>query len=73
MVCGNNGNPQDKGICEYGGRDFVFGGNFHYNKDKGVTCSCGNNIFQMVSHLKMIKCLNIALMLQKNIYLIVKG
>lgn len=52
MTCGRE-NPQDREICECGGRNFVFGDNFHYHKKKGVTCGCGNNQFQMISHVNM--------------------
>lgn len=35
MKCGNL-NPQDREICECGGRNFVFGNNFTYENKKVV-------------------------------------
>lgn len=52
MVCGNE-NPQNREACECEGRNFVFGDNFTYSKDKGVICGCGSNQFQMTSYINM--------------------
>lgn len=49
MKCGNL-NPQDREICECGGRNFVFGNNFTY-ENKKVVCGCGNDKFQMTFHM----------------------
>lgn len=51
MVCGKE-NPQDREICECGGRNFVFGNKFTF-ENREVVCSCGNNRFQMTSHINM--------------------
>lgn len=52
MRCGNE-NPQDKEICDCGGRNFVFGNNFTYTLESGVVCDCRNRKFKMVSHINM--------------------
>lgn len=52
MKCGNE-NPQDREICECGGRNFVYGNNFTYIKENGVICNCGNNKFKMTFHFNM--------------------
>ncbi len=52
MVCGNE-NPQDREVCQCGGRNFVFGSNFEYSKEQGVVCQCGSKEFKMVSHFNM--------------------
>jgi hypothetical protein len=52
MKCGKT-NPHGREVCECGGRNFVFGNNFNYTKEKGVICDCGNNKFEMVFHLNM--------------------
>ena len=51
MKCGNE-NPQDREICECGGRNFVFGNKFKYINKK-VVCDCGNDKFQMTMHFNM--------------------
>lgn len=57
MKCGNI-NPQDRAICECGGRAFVFGDNFSYTKEEGVKCDCGENKFQKISHVDFIEYTN---------------
>lgn len=52
MKCANE-NPTDREMCTCGGRNFVFGQNFHYEKETGAVCNCGNNVFQMVGHINM--------------------
>ena len=50
MKCGNE-NPQDRDICDCGGRDFVFGNSFTYTLENGVICNCGNKKFKMTFHM----------------------
>lgn len=52
MDCGKE-NPQDREICECGGRSFIYGNNFTYTKENGIVCNCGNNEFKFLSHLNM--------------------
>jgi hypothetical protein len=49
MKCGNE-NPQDREVCDCGGRDFVFGDEFTY-VDKKVVCNCGSTEFRMSTHV----------------------
>ncbi len=49
MVCGNP-NPQDRAICECGGRNFVFGNNFTY-ENKELICNCGGKGFVLSFHM----------------------
>ena len=49
--CGNP-NPQDRGICECGGRNFIYGDNFSCINKK-VICNCGNDKFTMTFHMNM--------------------
>jgi hypothetical protein len=49
MVCGNE-NPQDREVCDCGGRDFVFGDKFTYVDGK-VICNCGSLEFRMSTHV----------------------
>jgi len=49
MVCGNI-NPQDREICECGGRNFVYGNKFTY-EDKKVVCNCGSDQFKTTFHM----------------------
>lgn len=51
MKCGKE-NPQDREICECGGRNFVFGDSFQYIDGK-VICNCGNDKFKMITHINM--------------------
>jgi len=51
MVCGNI-NPQDREICECGGRNFIYGNNFTY-ENKKVICNCSNDQFKMTFHMNM--------------------
>lgn len=47
-----NENPQDREVCECGGRNFVFGDHIGI-VDKQVTCDCGGRQFKMVMHMNM--------------------
>ena len=52
MKCGNE-NPQDREVCDCGGRDFVFGDKFTYI-DKRIVCNCGSTEFKMSTHMDFI-------------------
>ena len=63
LKCGNE-NPQDRAICECGGRNFIFGDNFTFENGKAI-CKCGNDQFKMIAHINMspiynktYKCIN---------------
>ena len=43
-------NPQDREICECGGRNFVFGDHIKL-VDKQVVCDCGSTEFKMTFHM----------------------
>lgn len=51
MSCGKE-NPQDRAVCECGGRNFVFGDNFNLINNT-IICGCGSDKFKMVSHVNM--------------------
>lgn len=52
LDCGKE-NTQDKEICSCGGRRFVYGNNFRFKKGEGITCECGCEHFEIVSHFSM--------------------
>lgn len=49
MNCRNEVNENTK-KCECGGTFFVFGDNFHFNKE-GIVCNCGCHKFNRFMHL----------------------
>ncbi|MFW6008846.1 MAG: hypothetical protein ACOCP8_06235 [archaeon] len=49
MKCGKLIEQSEK-KCECGSKNFIFGDNFVYTKCK-ATCDCGNDKFQMISHV----------------------
>lgn len=51
MICGNP-NPQDRAICECGGRNFIFGNDFTY-ENKELVCGCGGKGFVLSFHMNM--------------------
>ena len=45
-------NPQDREICECGGRNFIFGDSVVYQDDK-FKCECGSEEFVLSTHMNM--------------------
>ena len=45
-------NPQDREVCECGGRNFVFGDYINIVDGK-IVCDCGGTEFEMVMHMNM--------------------
>lgn len=45
-------NPQDREVCECGGRNFVFGDKINIVDGK-VVCDCGATEFRMAMHMNM--------------------